>query len=85
MRKGTSSATATTIAMTTAMTRLLERNYATYVPRHTHCCRGCDLWRRATQTVFGAGPARAPVVLVGEQPGDEEDRSGEPFAAGSEV
>ena len=42
-------------------------------------CQGCDLWRRATQTVFGAGPARAAVMLVGEQPGDEEDRTGEPF------
>jgi DNA polymerase len=42
-------------------------------------CRGCDLWRRATQTVFGAGPAPAAVVLVGEQPGDEEDRAGKPF------
>ena len=42
-------------------------------------CRGCDLWRRATQTVFGAGPTRATVVFVGEQPGDEEDRAGKPF------
>jgi DNA polymerase len=42
-------------------------------------CRGCDLWRRATQTVFGAGPAHATIVLVGEQPGDEEDRAGKPF------
>ena len=42
-------------------------------------CRGCDLWESATQTVFGAGAARAKVVLVGEQPGDSEDRSGKPF------
>jgi DNA polymerase len=42
-------------------------------------CRGCALWRRATQTVFGAGPAKAAVMLVGEQPGDEEDRTGQPF------
>jgi DNA polymerase len=42
-------------------------------------CKGCDLWRRATQTVFGAGPAHATVVLVGEQPGDKEDRTGKPF------
>jgi len=42
-------------------------------------CKGCDLWRRATQTVFGAGPSHAKVVLVGEQPGDEEDRTGQPF------
>jgi DNA polymerase len=37
------------------------------------------LWKRGTQTVFGDGPARAALVLVGEQPGDEEDKQGEPF------
>ena len=42
-------------------------------------CRGCDLYERATQTVFGAGRARARVMLVGEQPGDAEDRQGKPF------
>ena len=42
-------------------------------------CRGCHLHERATQTVFGAGPVHAEVVLVGEQPGDTEDREGEPF------
>ena len=42
-------------------------------------CQACPLWRNATQTVFGAGSERARVVLVGEQPGDQEDRSGEPF------
>ena len=42
-------------------------------------CRACPLWERATQTVFGAGRARASLVLVGEQPGDEEDRRGVPF------
>ena len=42
-------------------------------------CRACDLWRRGTQTVFGEGPRRAEVFLVGEQPGNEEDLSGEPF------
>lgn len=42
-------------------------------------CRGCHLYENATQTVFGAGPPRARVVLVGEQPGDVEDRRGEPF------
>jgi DNA polymerase len=43
------------------------------------CCRGCHLWRRATQTVFGEGPRRARLMLVGEQPGDREDRGGHPF------
>ena len=42
-------------------------------------CRACDLWERATQTVFGEGPAPAPLMLVGEQPGDREDVEGRPF------
>lgn len=42
-------------------------------------CRGCPLHRDATQTVFGAGDAHARVMLVGEQPGDQEDRQGKPF------
>lgn len=42
-------------------------------------CRGCDLFRDATQAVFGAGPATATMMLVGEQPGDREDREGQPF------
>ena len=42
-------------------------------------CRDCPLWANATQTVFGAGDPHARVVLVGEQPGDEEDRKGLPF------
>ena len=42
-------------------------------------CKRCDLWRPATQTVFGEGPARARVVVVGEQPGDREDIAGSPF------
>ena len=42
-------------------------------------CRACPLWKNATQTVFGAGDAHAAVMLVGEQPGDEEDRQGLPF------
>jgi DNA polymerase len=42
-------------------------------------CRGCALFADATQTVFGHGPADAPIMLVGEQPGDQEDRAGLPF------
>jgi DNA polymerase len=42
-------------------------------------CRNCHLWTIGTQTVFGAGPAGADVMLVGEQPGDQEDLAGEPF------
>lgn len=42
-------------------------------------CRACDLWRRATQVVFGEGKAEADVMLVGEQPGNDEDLAGHPF------
>jgi uracil-DNA glycosylase family protein len=42
-------------------------------------CRGCELWRPATQVVFSSGPPDAAVVMVGEQPGDAEDAGGEPF------
>src|SRR5690348_5690779 len=42
-------------------------------------CRGCDLYRNATQAVFGEGARRAEVMLVGEQPGDKEDLAGHPF------
>ena len=50
-------------------------------------CRGCHLWRGATQTVFGEGRKASRVMLVGEQPGDREDRAGEPFVgpAGREL
>ncbi len=59
-----------------------------FVPaRHTlpvmreavQACRGCPLWRAATQAVFGVGTARARVVMIGEEPGDREDRAGVPF------
>jgi DNA polymerase len=43
------------------------------------CCRACDLWKRGTQTVFGEGARPARLMLVGEQPGDVEDREGKPF------
>jgi uracil-DNA glycosylase len=42
-------------------------------------CRGCELYKRGTQTVFGEGPAKASVIFVGEQPGDQEDLQGRPF------
>ena len=46
-------------------------------------CRGCHLWKVGTQTVFGEGPARAEVLIVGEQPGDQEDLAGRPFVGPS--
>lgn len=42
-------------------------------------CHGCDLYQAATQTVFGEGPVPSPLMMIGEQPGDVEDRSGAPF------
>src|SRR5689334_16634811 len=56
-------------------------------PRHTlptlrraaEGCRGCPLWRNATQTVFGEGPRNAQLVMIGEQPGDVEDKQGHVF------
>ena len=49
------------------------------VRRRAKRCQDCPLWANATQTVFGAGDPHARVMLVGEQPGDEEDRKGLPF------
>jgi uracil-DNA glycosylase len=49
------------------------------IARKAARCRACDLWQDATQTVFGEGPSEAELMLVGEQPGDREDRSGRPF------
>jgi uracil-DNA glycosylase len=70
----------------TATTR--EPGAEEYVPKTTdlrrlrsaaESCRGCSLWRDATQAVFGEGAADADFVLVGEAPGDQEDRQGHPF------
>ena len=47
--------------------------------RASKSCEGCDLYKHATQTVFGEGPAEARVILAGEQPGDREDLAGKPF------
>ena len=61
---------------------------ANWVPRNADieelraaavACKGCELWESATQVVFSAGNPQAPMVLVGEQPGDAEDRQGVPF------
>lgn len=59
-----------------------ERSRASGLPalkRAARRCRACDLWEPATQTVFGAGPDSARIMLIGEQAGDQEDRTGEPF------
>jgi uracil-DNA glycosylase len=66
---------------------LPERSNLTALRSAAAGCRGCHLWRGATQTVFGDGRKGARVMLVGEQPGDKEDRAGEPFVgpAGREL
>lgn len=51
----------------------------TALRRAARGCRGCPLWKDATQTVFGEGRSRAELTLVGQQPGDREDRRGSPF------
>jgi DNA polymerase len=58
---------------------LPERRSLRALRRAVQDCRGCDLYRDANQAVFGAGPAKARLMLVGEQPGDREDVEGEPF------
>ncbi|MDZ4078782.1 UdgX family uracil-DNA binding protein [Hydrocarboniphaga sp.] len=47
--------------------------------KQAHDCRRCELWKPATQTVFGEGPSDARIMLIGEQPGDQEDLAGKPF------
>lgn len=70
------------------MNEIPERSALNYFPEeidYPHLreaaagCKGCDIYKIATQTVFGEGPTNAEVLFVGEQPGDEEDLSGHPF------
>jgi uracil-DNA glycosylase family protein len=63
----------------TAEPFLPDRRSLRALDEAVHECRGCGLWQRATQAVFGEGPARAEVMMVGEQPGDREDVAGKPF------
>src|SRR5438105_4462823 len=70
------------------MAKELERSAADFFPEDINIssladaaasCEGCDIYKNATQTVFGEGKITAQIVFVGEQPGDQEDRSGRPF------
>jgi uracil-DNA glycosylase len=70
------------------MAKLRQSSAADFLPKQrtleslraaARSCKGCDLYKNATQTVFGEGPKDATVMLVGEQPGDMEDRQGHPF------
>jgi uracil-DNA glycosylase len=58
---------------------LPKRKSLTSLKEAVQTCKGCDLWKDATQAVFGAGPKKAQLLLVGEQPGDQEDKQGRPF------
>src|SRR5688572_3347481 len=49
------------------------------ISREAKHCKACPLWKNATQTVFGVGPPRSRMMIVGEQPGDQEDLAGLPF------
>jgi DNA polymerase len=66
----TATTTAAMVPSTTSLAKLREA---------VQGCRGCDLYKDATQAVFGEGPKQARVMLVGETPGDQEDRQGHPF------
>jgi uracil-DNA glycosylase len=61
------------------MTRAPSTNSLASLREEAAHCRACPLWKDATQTVFGEGPAQAKIMLVGEQPGDKEDLAGHPF------
>jgi uracil-DNA glycosylase len=70
------------------MAKVIQLSAAQMVPKHPTLaklreaaagCKACDLWRHATQTVFGEGPEHAKVMMIGEEPGDQEDRQGHPF------
>jgi uracil-DNA glycosylase family protein len=66
-------------SMTSAAEFLPPRMNLSALARAAENCRGCELYKDATQTVFGDGARKAELMLVGEMPGDEEDRHGEPF------
>jgi uracil-DNA glycosylase family protein len=67
------------LEMPSAVDFLPPRLNLTSLARATEICRGCELYKHATQAVFGSGARRASLMLVGEMPGDEEDRAGLPF------
>ena len=68
-----------TVRPTTAAEFIPEHPTLRALREEVQRCRGCDLYRYATRAVFGEGSRSARIVLIGEQPGDEEDRQGHPF------
>ena len=67
------------VASTNAASLVPPRNTIPVLRKAASACTACDLWKTATQTVFGEGASRATIMIVGEQPGDQEDRVGRPF------
>ena len=65
--------------MNSAAEYLPERRDLPSLASAARLCHGCELYKHATQTVFGEGDAQAPLMFIGEQPGDEEDLQGHPF------
>ena len=63
----------------TAASLIPAKPTLTSLRRAASHCKACDLWKRANQTVFGEGMPKATIMLVGEQPGDQEDLAGRPF------
>lgn len=62
-----------------SLKKALSLNTLPQLREAVQSCRGCDLYKHATHAVFGEGPQTSPIVFIGEQPGDEEDRHGKPF------
>ncbi|HEY4084459.1 MAG TPA: UdgX family uracil-DNA binding protein [Bryobacteraceae bacterium] len=67
----------------TAADYLPERHTLPVLREVVQRCRGCDLYKYATQAVFGEGPKSSSILFIGEQPGDEEDKAGHPFVGPS--
>jgi len=67
------------VASTNAASLVPPRITIPVLRKAASACTACDLWKTATQTVFGEGASRATIMIVGEQPGDQEDRVGRPF------
>ncbi len=63
----------------TAASLVPPRSTIPVLRKAASACTACDLWKTATQTVFGEGTPKAAIMIVGEQPGDQEDRVGRPF------
>src|SRR5580692_1162124 len=66
-------------ASSTAANLVPPRSTIPVLRKAASACTACDLWKTATQTVFGEGASKATIMIVGEQPGDQEDRIGRPF------